>query len=747
MLPLTAARFLPKPPVAKGSSTPNISGLADELSDIGSAASQGARWLFDNSPLGVAIGSSNMPNKYKSETADAPGDEYDEWITRSRLNGIEPSATDKAARKREIAAQGAQTGGRSMPDDVRSKLDEMLQRSVGVGGVSAPEPGESGFVDAEAKRYETPALSAADFLPYPGFSAAEPLSKIPAFPTEQGGIEDSTYENPFPTDVDDNGIMHIIKEKGGNWMHRKDAFDSGFGEPNGMVASEDPVKLELDKQKAGAHYSQSTDIWSPEKEMSHVEEASDKDMEQYGITHRNTYSGEGYTPEKYQSLLKQANWNIWVDKKLGKYIRNEMGTVNDPVRKKIEETGRTHINNIENMEADILRDDGQWETDLPSLQQERETFGYDFYGSGNTPLSRAWETIADNGISVVEKGPYTQPPAPKWFSDLPDETPLYALYNGALDDIGIRHVRDEVQNAMAEDSGLPQNLQIKPNKLLKMNVADVFDHVAGIDEWRIANRKAAPIAMTMEADIAKDYPEDGYRWIELNRSGQFSAESDALSHSVRGYEPSAEGGYERYGVLEGGFSDIEAGRIKMYSLRDTDTGKSLATIETSLAAPASVEDELNRIGDQHQDLKTPWERREQWILDNPDKMIHRIHQVKGLSNGKPDDEAIPMIQDFIRSLPNVRFGKSGYDVGAGKGDIRHTDLLRIGEDPEIDLIAKILNDPDTGIDTGYATSKGVGMSDLVFSVWEQLTNTSTDGFTTGNEIMDIAQEILMETYR
>jgi hypothetical protein len=37
--------------------------------------------------------------------------------------------------------------------------------------------------------------------------------------------------------------------------------------------------------------------------------------------------------------------------------------------------------------------------------------------------------------------------------------------------------------------------------------------------------------------VYKQYPEQGFRWMQLDKPGYFAAESDAMGHSVRGYEP------------------------------------------------------------------------------------------------------------------------------------------------------------------------------------------------------------------
>lgn len=79
--------------------------------------------------------------------------------------------------------------------------------------------------------------------------------------------------------------------------------------------------------------------------------------------------------------------------------------------------------------------------------------------------------------------------------------------------------------------------------------------------------------------------DDGHQWVQLDQPGQFAAESDMMSHSVRGYEPPGMrgpngdlGGDSRYGVGTGGWEGIKDGTAQVHSLRGPD-GKSIATVE------------------------------------------------------------------------------------------------------------------------------------------------------------------------
>jgi len=86
-----------------------------------------------------------------------------------------------------------------------------------------------------------------------------------------------------------------------------------------------------------------------------------------------------------------------------------------------------------------------------------------------------------------------------------------------------------------------------------------------------------------------------------------------MGHSVRGYEPPYMGGNGMYGA--GGFSAIESGKAKIFSLRDPN-GKAKVTVE---------------------------------MVQLPDGS-YRANQIKGHANSKPKSEYDQMIEDFLRSF-------------------------------------------------------------------------------------------------
>jgi hypothetical protein len=221
-------------------------------------------------------------------------------------------------------------------------------------------------------------------------------------------------------------------------------------------------------------------------------------------------------------------------------------------------------------------------------------------------------------------------------------------------------------------------------------------------------RKMNEARNTARADLPvyKDYPE-GYRWIELNKPGSFAAESDAMGHSVRGYEPpkghpdwtegSGNSGSSSYGL--GGWDAIKSGEAKVYSLVDSK-GEPHTTIEIGKGKhPIGFTGDGNnfpyglRYGDHNNNyLEIPEEKQleiynlgKKLYFENPNAYAENrvltgakapnlmdsfqkaadmllgekpgyIKQIKGKQNRAPKEEYLPYVQDFVK-------GSDWSDVG------------------------------------------------------------------------------------
>lgn len=218
--------------------------------------------------------------------------------------------------------------------------------------------------------------------------------------------------------------------------------------------------------------------------------------------------------------------------------------------------------------------------------------------------------------------------------------------------------------------------------------------VSGVVKLSEATKKDL-LADIKDSPVHKEY-EDGMKWIQLTKPGQFSRESDVMGHSVRGYEPtkehpdwnkaSGEAGKEEYGA--GGWEAIKRGDAKVYSLRDPK-GVSHVTVEVEAAKPTLPPfewfDELatneEREGLRRENpvtsakhMGTTWDKAlrdsedyQDYLYRNAkenEKLPPRITQIKGKQNTTPVSTYIPYVQDFVKE------GK-----WAGVGDLENTGLV------------------------------------------------------------------------
>ena len=199
----------------------------------------------------------------------------------------------------------------------------------------------------------------------------------------------------------------------------------------------------------------------------------------------------------------------------------------------------------------------------------------------------------------------------------------------------------------------------------------------------------------------REYPE-GYKWIQLNRPGAFAQESEAMGHSVRGYEPpkghpdwvegSGDAGSSGYG--HGGWEAIKSGDAKVYSLVDPK-GESHVTIEVGrpyrnrgfnvFEQPTGDEyySQMNKfVAGQNDGTVSPkltfaeWWRASQGIAEPP-PMPYEITQVKGKGNAAPQKGYLPYVQDFVKSgdMPVKR-------------DLQNTGLRDLQRTPKLDEYLK-----------------------------------------------------------
>ena len=441
---------------------------------------------------------------------------------------------------------------------------------------------------------------------------------------------------------------------------------------------------------------------------------------------RDKSGGEGY-------YLPPDPVNNFIDKKIAPYIRNEMATPDDPLRvmaekyavdkpvklaevqaridafaAKMEQEARgrgvpvemltsmrQQMIGLEKEKALLEAREGLHSElfppnadDIQNLGDVRYAQGFEPGGMGQSEQARIWEDLADvafdeqtqAGTHWSEAALQTDP----WLRKVPPETPVYGEYL-STNNLGFRHLVDELRNATNPASGLPANLLIDPADLGKLTMPQAVDRVADINAWRATQKIEANQAIANNAAtfLHKDYPtipgtdesnKLGLRWMQIrhdpsldilpkslkgkqegdeyvirNSKGQVMVshdnyayafddlkynfpeyfKNDPLKKALK-YEGDtmahSVGGYAtRGGYGAGGIDAILKGEASIYSLRDAK-GQPQVTIET-------------RPGYTIFDTGKPEGR------PGPERII----QIKGKSNRKPADEYLPFVQDFVKS--------------------------------------------------------------------------------------------------
>jgi hypothetical protein len=481
---------------------------------------------------------------------------------------------------------------------------------------------------------------------------------------------------------------------------------------------------------------------------------------------------------------QDAALNKWIDQKLASYVRNEMGTPEDPLRLQAEAFGPKKAALLEakdrqidkaaaDMERaraargftpemmtqsqarlrDLRRERAQLEAQAglhlpaetllefagrgpaPDVAFARKQGGYpelgfveenagDLYG-GLTDQQRmaiGWENIADAPISpdkagelagiqsVLDRNP--------WLAKAPPETMVYSLYGGSTvrnENLGFGHLVDELRNAVNPESGLPRELLLKYEDLPKLSVAQAAKRVDDINAWRAAQKAEADLARAMNpaTQVFKEYPEQGYKWVELKMPEKTSGLPEGYSLSVIRNERLPEGhmGARSYAVVDpqgrmledvgleyteadaldkfsrayygraledalkyegeqlshcvGGYCpDVVEGRSRIFSLRDAE-GRPHVTVEVKpdTAPPRHdhIIDEIKRVvgsnnipdDDAYDALYK--QAMASVMANRPQDII----QIKGKANKAPKEEYLPFVQDFVRSGQWGRVGDLG----------------------------------------------------------------------------------------
>jgi hypothetical protein len=460
-------------------------------------------------------------------------------------------------------------------------------------------------------------------------------------PVVRGALEQGGLPREMALGMGANTQSNVIKPVGGNWKP-------------------DSVERSLERLKSPVN---------PDELLKNLDYIRENGI---GYASRDAALQDERLNNNYQSLLRDKALDQWVDTNLTNYIKKQMGTEKDPIRL-LADQGITHFADEDAMRRALSTSDDQFARN----RKVRKYFDMPEDPMAQTSLGRTWEEGIDDLIgmnnihtaknyanSVIrENNP--------WLNKLDPETKLYGMDRLMPGQMNFGHIMDVLKEDMATGRLSPEDL-----KNVSMDRAIRRTH-----EYNLERAKAIENAQAKKLEgmtTYKEYPE-GFRWVQLDKPGQFAAESDAMGHSVRGYEPpqyhpdyvpgSGNAGSEDYGL--GGWDAIKRGDAKVYSLVDK-SGRPHTTIEVGRGNDAQaffdahkkyldnpvIRRDLSMMVDPDLDIPLDTQRvtAMKQLLDEmgvqyrdvPEAPPH-INQIKGKGNRAPSEQYLPYVQDFVKS--------------------------------------------------------------------------------------------------
>jgi hypothetical protein len=354
-----------------------------------------------------------------------------------------------------------------------------------------------------------------------------------------------------------------------------------------------------------------------------------------------------------QTILHAKAINQWIERNLANYIKKQMATHDDPIRK-LAEQGIIHFSPEmaeENQEhADYIRK----LNDAPRLGQSQD--------------AKNWEDLSDSTMHINTLGELKESAQKRpdvyghlvepWMDKVNPDTKIFRPSTSMTSRLlGFDHLVDILKEDLAQG-------RIRPEQLSKVSIEQAVRRAHEYDQERKKAMAETALKATEGMPVHKDYG-DGFKWIELalpkdmpegwtERNGAYydptgerhvhpgmgkladalKYEGDTMGHCVGGYCP-----------------DVAEGRSRIFSLRDAKNEPHV-TIEVQPMRGS----ELGRYAaglPEGEDVEA---------MKNPP---HRIVQIKGKGNAKPKSDYIPYVQDFVKS-------GNWSDIG----DFHNTDLIR-----------------------------------------------------------------------
>ena len=418
--------------------------------------------------------------------------------------------------------------------------------------------------------------------------------------------------------------------------------------------------------------------------LQHASHLPDQEFNQEDISElKNDREREGMPTKSYAKYPQSENWENFSDISIFPKKANVIQTANKnyDLFKQADEDLKNASQQLDQKLSNHIKEK------LPHISDEQlnkivrgMTFDEKESMVGDDSYTKAWAKRENLNQPAIKYNARIAKENP----DLLKIDPDTSVYSSTTYKLGFDHVLDILKNDL-------QTGRITPEQLNNISVEDAIARTADVNKEAARKMQDAQAKRLEDMTVHKEYP-NGMKWVQLDKPGQFSAESQAMGHSVKGYEPpvnhpdwipeSSDFGSLNYG--HGGWEGIKSGRAKIYSLVDPK-GNPHVTIESKAPQIRSNYDEMSNIqrqADQEANEQNfdNFALRDQFtearIKELKDQLYkskipegqYSITQVKGKLNQKPNEQYLPYVQDFVKS-----------GNWAEVGDLHNTGLNKVGD--------------------------------------------------------------------
>ena len=496
-----------------------------------------------------------------------------------------------------------------------------------------------------------------------------------------------------PASMTNPPVMNIIKPEGGNWRGANKSVENRLNPYKESSGYDKPEKIRGNPQKVY------------EDKIASIDSVIER-MKQAGQWDANAET-------QYANLKRQAleNYAIdkWIDSNLGNYMKKQMGTESDPIRKLADE-GITHYADLGAMRTDLNSGYNQYARN----KTMRKKLGVPENPLAQTNLGKTWEEGVDDLIGsetqlLSKYGTEARRKKNPWMNTLPEDTPFYGIPSRGINtNLGFDHIIDVLRQDVR--SG-----RIHPNQLNKVSIKQAVERTSEYNADMAKKMAETKLQQQDGFPVHKEYPE-GYRWIELSMpqdkvlpegysivknkgvdldsddayllkdgTGKVIGFGGSEAEIIRGLSnTNTSEGYKKLrdaldyegktmGHCVGSYCDeVSGGNTKIYSLRDKN-GEPHVTIEVNKDYDAPSFYETNKKLFEDPRFK---EAQEMWndYADSPEQYVSEltklfkeaglkegkdyvvptqpnpiISQIKGKQNRAPNPEYLPYVQDFVKS--------------------------------------------------------------------------------------------------